>query len=62
MHTLDKLIAAGYSVQNAKITNVSLNTKDYGCLTLAMVLEGCGGGRGLRRILPWQGVSRCGRI
>lgn len=44
MHTLDKLIAAGYSVQNAKITNVSLNTKDYGCLTLAMVLEGCGGG------------------
>ena len=44
MRTLDKLITAGYSVQNAKITNVSLNTKDYGCLTLAMTLEGCGWG------------------
>ena len=31
MHTLDELIAAGYSIQNAKITNVSLNMEDYGC-------------------------------
>lgn len=44
MHSLDELIAAGYSIQNAKITSVSLNMKDYGCLTLAMCLEGHGWG------------------
>lgn len=44
MHTLDELIAAGYSIQNAKITSVSLNMEDYGCLTLAMALEGGGWG------------------
>lgn len=30
MHTLDELIAAGYSIQNAKITNVSLNMEGGG--------------------------------
>ncbi len=44
MHSLDELIVAGYSVQNAKITSVSLNMQDYGCLTLAMCLEGHGWG------------------
>lgn len=44
MHKLDELIAAGYSIENAKITSVSLNMKDYGCLTLNMCLEGAGWG------------------
>lgn len=44
MHTLDELIAAGYSIQNAKITSVSLNMEDYGCLTLAMTMESGGWG------------------
>lgn len=44
MHNLEELVAAGYSVQNAKIASVSLNMKDYGCLTLAMCLEGAGWG------------------
>ena len=30
MHKFDELIAAGYSIQNAKITNVSLKMEDYG--------------------------------
>lgn len=44
MRKLDELIAAGYSVENAKITSVSLNMKDHGCLTLDMELEGAGWG------------------
>ncbi len=44
MHKLDELIAAGYSIENAKITSVSLNMKDYGCLTLNICLEGAGWG------------------
>lgn len=44
MHNLKELIAAGYSIENAKITSVSLNMEDHGCLILNMGLEGAGWG------------------
>jgi hypothetical protein len=44
MHKVKDLIAAGYSIENAKITSVSLNMEDHGCLTLSMCLEGAGWG------------------
>lgn len=31
-------------IENAKITNVSLNFKDHGVLTLDIIIEGCGWG------------------
>lgn len=42
--TEEKLKAAGYSLQNAKITNVDLSMADHGVLTLDMVLDGGGWG------------------
>nr|DAI37280.1 MAG TPA: hypothetical protein [Caudoviricetes sp.] len=39
--TLEK---AGYEIKNAKITSVSLNMENHGCLTLDIVLEGNGWG------------------
>lgn len=44
--TCDSLKAQGYKIENAKITNVSLNMKDHGILTLYLTLEGCGWGVG----------------
>lgn len=43
-YTYDKLTEAGYTIENALITNVDLSMADYGCLTLSMVLEGAGWG------------------
>lgn len=39
-----KLVDEGYQVENAQITNVSLNMENHGCLCLDLVLEwsGCG--------------------
>lgn len=34
----------GYEILNAKITNVSLNMKNYGCLSLDITLDGSGWG------------------
>ena len=42
--TEDKLIEAGYSLENARITNIDLTMEDHGCLCLSMVLEGNGWG------------------
>lgn len=44
MHTADELRAAGYTIENAQITSVSLNMENHGCLTLDMALEGGGWG------------------
>lgn len=40
----DRLVENGYKIENAKITNVSLNMKNHGCLTLDLTLEGYGWG------------------
>lgn len=44
MHTVEELRADGYSIENAQITNVSLNMENHGCLTLDLTLEGGGWG------------------
>ena len=38
--TEEKLIKAGKKIQNVKITNVSLNFKNYSCFELSITLEG----------------------
>ena len=43
-YTYNQLIEAGYEIKNAFITKVDLSMADYGCLTLAMTLEGGGWG------------------
>ena len=43
-YTQEQLTEAGYSIENALITNVDLSMADHGCLTLAMTLEGGGWG------------------
>ena len=43
-YTQEQLIASGYSIENALITNVDLSMADHGCFTLAMTLEGGGWG------------------
>lgn len=43
-YTYEQLIASGYRIENAFITNVDLSMADHGCLTLAMTLEGGGWG------------------
>lgn len=40
----EELKELGYELLNAEITNVSLNMKDHGCLTLSIVLKGSGWG------------------
>ncbi len=44
MHTFDELVAAGYFIENAEITSVSLSMEDHGCLTLDLGLKGSGWG------------------
>ena len=39
-----KLTEAGYTIENALIEKVDLSMADYGCLTLAMTLQGGGWG------------------
>ena len=43
-YTQEQLTEAGYSIENALITNIDLSMADHGCLTLAMTLEGSGWG------------------
>ena len=43
-YTQEQLIAAGYTIENARIESVDLSMADYGCLTLAMSLKGSGWG------------------
>ena len=43
-YTQEQLIESGYRIENALITNVDLSMADYGCLKLAMTLEGGGWG------------------
>ena len=43
-YTYEQLTEAGYSIENALITNVDLSMADHGCLTLVMTLEGSGWG------------------
>ena len=43
-YTQDKLTEAGYTIENALIEKVDLSMADYGCLTLAMTLQGGGWG------------------
>ena len=43
-YTQEQLTEAGYSIENALITNVDLSMADHGCLTLAMTLKGGGWG------------------
>lgn len=43
-YTQEQLTEAGYSIENALITNVDISMADHGCLTLAMMLEGSGWG------------------
>lgn len=42
--TQKELIENGYEIENAQITNVSLNMENHGCLCLDLTLEwsGCG--------------------
>ena len=42
--TEELLLADGYKLQNAEITNVSLNFRDHGVLSLDLTLNGGGGG------------------
>lgn len=42
----EKLIADGYSIENAKITSVSITMADHGCLCYWIMLEGGGWGCG----------------
>ena len=46
--TYRNLIEEGYQIENAQITNVSLNMENHGCLCLDLVIEwsGCGCGYG----------------
>lgn len=43
-YTREILEKAGYEIKNAKITSVSLNMENHGCLTLDICLEGNGWG------------------
>lgn len=43
-YTQDKLIEAGYTIENALIESVDLSMADHGYLTLAMTLKGNGWG------------------
>lgn len=43
-YTAKELIAEGYKLDNALITNVSLSSADYCCLTLDVTLKGDGWG------------------
>lgn len=43
-YTQDELIETGYEIKNALITNADLSMADYGCLTLAITLDGGGWG------------------
>lgn len=40
----EQLESEGYTIENAKITNVDLSMEDHGCLTLSMALDGYGWG------------------
>lgn len=42
--TNKELLKEGYTIENAQITNVSLNMENYGCLCLDLTIEwdGCG--------------------
>lgn len=42
--TKDSLEAAGYKIENARITDVSLNMEDHGVLTSDLILDGGGWG------------------
>lgn len=42
--TEEELKELGYELLNAEVTNVSLNMKDHGCLTLSITLKGAGWG------------------
>jgi hypothetical protein len=42
--TKNSLEAAGYKIENARITNVSLNMEDHGVLTSGLTLDGGGWG------------------
>lgn len=42
--SIDKLIANGYKIENAKIEDVDLSMQDHGCLTLKMTIRGRGWG------------------
>lgn len=41
---IEQLIASGYKIENAKITNADLSMEDHGCLTFDMGLDGGGWG------------------
>lgn len=43
-YTEEQLKSKGYELLNAKITNVSLNMKNHGCVTLDICLDGHGWG------------------
>ena len=43
-YTEEQLKSKGYELLNAKITNVSLNMKNHGCVTLDICLDGSGWG------------------
>lgn len=43
-YTENELKELGYELLNAEVTNVSLNMKDHGCLTLSITVEGSGWG------------------
>lgn len=40
----EKLISAGYKIENAKVTHVDLSMEDHGVICLEMTLEGSGWG------------------
>lgn len=40
----EQLIANGYKIENAKITNADLSMEDHGCLTFSMGIDGGGWG------------------
>jgi hypothetical protein len=43
-YTQEELTNLGYTIKNARITDVDLSMADHGCLTLAMTLNGGGWG------------------
>lgn len=43
-YTKDILEQEGYNIENARITNVSLNMRDHACLVFDLTLEGNGWG------------------
>ena len=62
--TEEKLIKAGKKIQNVKITNVSLNFKNYSCFELSITLEGGGygvvyGGYVLGKAFIEKDYSKC---